>query len=86
MRLLAEKLFEIENADFKQRILWQKAGVNNWVLAKHISARKSADGICWYLSKYDPNQDRTFIKVVPAAGFEVSVIENILEAQPWVLF
>ena len=52
---LAEQIFEIENADWRQQKEWRQKGVESWALvdtfAQHISLRTSEDYLCWQLWK-----------------------------------
>lgn len=84
-QLLAEKIYEIENADFKQVKQWHKDGVKSWALTEDIRMEKSEDCMCWYLWKY--NEDKCefgYFKVIPRMYYDKRSIEKMLSAQHWV--
>ena len=80
---LSQKLYEIENADWKTKKEWHINNIKRWALNDNIYAEKSEDCLCWYLWKSVPDQVRSYLKMVPAVFLSSDIIESILEAQPW---
>lgn len=82
--VLAECIYNVENASFQQKTEWRRNKVKKFELASNITMEMSCDGLMWYVRKYNPDQDRFFIKAVPALGLSVSQISGVLQAQPWI--
>ena len=96
-RAIAEKIYEIEHANYKQKREWHLNGVKKW----HVEIRKvldtsdiiwidetvtieqSKDMFSWHIWDKSNLKNRAFLKVVPASDLEVDAIETILNAQPW---
>lgn len=83
-RVLAKKVYEIENANYKQKREWHEKGVTTFKLAEDVYMNKSDDHMVWYLWKRFPDQAREFCKIVPAFFLYPDTIEKILNAQGWV--
>ena len=84
-QLLAEKIYEIENANWKQIKEWLLSGVNKWNITDKIYLEASDDHLCWYLWKYDDGKcEYGFFKVVPKVFCDKKTIEEILSAQHWI--
>ena len=84
-QLLAEKIYEIENANFKQVKEWHKNNVTRWNLTDDIYMEKSEDYMCWYLWKYNEGKcDYGYFKVIPRMHYRKEDIAKMLEAQHWV--
>lgn len=81
---LAEKVYEIQNANFRQVREWYTNGVKRWRLSESVWMEKSEDHMMWYLWKSMPDQAREFFKAVPAMHFYPDRIAKVLDAQPWV--
>lgn len=82
-RLLAEKIYEIEHAEWNIRVefLGSKAPVR---ITGDICIQKSADSMFWHLWKEYPDQVRSFWKGVPSdCELSVDNIVTILDAQGW---
>lgn len=77
-QLLAEKIYKIENAPWKQVKEWRQNGITKWQITDKICLEVSDDCMCWYLWKHDG-----FFKVVPKVHCDTKTIENILKAQSW---
>ena len=83
-QLIAEKIYEIENAHSKQMKEWIKQNVTRHKLTYDIYMEKSDDCMMWYLWKYDPGKcEYGYFKCVPKMHYQKDVIERILEAQHW---
>lgn len=85
---LANRIYEIEHADWKQQLEWSEAGVHSWKIARDIRVEKSDDHMMWYLwwtdNKYHYG-DVVLWKCVPRiSDLDVRQITAILKAQPWV--
>ena len=83
-RILAKKVYEIENANYKQKREWRDQGKKAFKIADDVYTEKSEDHMVWYLWKTFPDQARLFCKVVPAFYLYPESIERILDAQGWV--
>ena len=83
-QLLAQRIYNVENANYKQVRKWHKNGVTQWGLLGGVYMERSDDCMCWYLWRSKPDQARLFCKVVPRFHLSVQTIEAILAAQPWV--
>lgn len=84
-QLIAQRIYDIENADYKQRKEWHKNNTTRWELTSEIYMEKSSDHMCWYLWKYDSGKcEFGYFKVVPRMSCSKESIENILNAQMWV--
>lgn len=84
-QLLAEKIYEIENANYKQVKEWHKNSVHKWKLTDDIYMEKSEDCMCWYLWKYSENEcEYGYFKVIPRMRYSKEDIAAMLEAQRWV--
>lgn len=98
-RAIAEKIYEIEHANWKQKREWHLTGVKKW----HVEIRKvldtstsdiiwidetvtieqSKDMFSWHIWDKSSLKNGAFLKVVPASDLEIDAIERILNAQPW---
>ena len=83
-RVLAKKVYEIENANYRQQKEWREQGITKHKLADNVYMEKSDDHMMWYLWKNLPDKARQFCKVVPAFHFYPITITRILKSQPWV--
>ena len=84
-QLLAEKIYEIENANFKQVKEWNKNNVIKWNLTDNIYMEKSEDCMCWYLWKYSEDKcEYGYFKVIPRMRYKKDYIVKMLDAQIWV--
>ena len=84
-QLLAEKIYEIENAHWKQIKEWRQNNITKWKITDKIYMELSDDCMCWYLWQYDDGKcDYGFFKVVPKVHCDKKTIEEILNAQHWV--
>ncbi len=84
--LLARKIYEIENADWKQQREWAREGVKSWKLTDDVRLETSNDKMMWYLWAFD-NEYRDSMdgfKAVPKMHFSCRMIEKLLKDQPWV--
>ena len=81
---LADEIYEIENADFKQVKEWRQNGVVSWKLSDDVQLTHSADYMMWYLWKSYPDQARSFFKAVPSMHYDKERIRQMLDAQMWV--
>lgn len=81
---IAEGIFSVENADWKQRKEWLLSGKKVWEITKTV--RIEEDGLIWNVWRDDEDGGRRdFWKVVPRdVGLSKKQIETILSAQPWV--
>ena len=69
-QLLAQRIYDIENADSTQRKEWHKNNITKWELSKEIYMEKSEDCMCWYLWKYDDGKcEFGYFKVVPKMSY-----------------
>ena len=83
-KLIAEKIYEIENADFKQVKEWRKNNVTTWKLTDDIYMEESEDCMCWYLWKYNEDKgEYGYFKVVPRMRYSKKNIVKMLKAQRW---
>lgn len=84
-QLLAEKIYEIENAHWKQIKEWRQNDVTKWKITDKIYVEVSDDCMCWHLWKYDDGKcEYGFFKVVPKMHYDKNTIEEMLNAQHWV--
>lgn len=84
-QLIAEKIYEIENAHWKQIKEWHQNNINRWKITDKIYIEVSNDFMCWYLWKYDDGKcEYGFFKVIPKVHCDKETIEKILNAQCWV--
>ena len=83
-RILAKKLYEIENADYRQQREWREKGITRHMISDDVYMEKSDDHMMWYLWKFRATERRELCKAVPAFHFYPDTIEKILKAQPWV--
>lgn len=83
-RILAEKVYDIEHANYRQQKEWQEQGVTKHKLTDNVYMEKSDDHMVWYLWKTFPDQARLFCKVVPSFHLYADSIESILKSQGWV--
>ena len=90
-RAIAEKIYEIEHANWKQKKEWHLNGVEKWhveignVLDASTTAtiEQSKDMFSWHVWNKSHVKNGAFLKVVPASDLEIDAIETILNAQPW---
>lgn len=83
-QLIAEKIYEIENAGFKQIKEWRKQNITRHKLTDDIYMERSDDCIMWYLWKYNPDKgEYGYFKCVPKLYHTKDTIKKILEAQSW---
>jgi len=81
---IAEGIFNIENADFKQRKEWLLSRKKVWEITENV--RIEEDGLIWnvWRSASDGGR-RDFWKCLPRdVGLSKERIATILSAQPWV--
>ena len=83
-RILAEKVYEIENANYRQQKEWREHGVTKHKLTDNVYMEKSDDHMMWYLWKFSPVERREKCKVVPSFHLYPESIERILKSQGWV--
>ena len=83
-RMLAEKVYEIESANYRQIKEWREQGITKHLISDHVYLEKSDDRMMWYLWKFSPVERRELCKAVPALHFYPKTIEKILKSQPWV--
>jgi hypothetical protein len=84
-QILAEKIYEIENAPRKQANEWLRNNITQWKITDKIYIEASNDHMCWYLWKYDDGKcEYGFFKVIPKVHCDKKTIEAILNAQQWV--
>ena len=84
-QLIAEKIYEIENAHWKQKKEWAIQKVSRWRLTDDITMERSDDCIMWYLWKYNPDKcENSWLKCIPRLGYDKAAIETMLDAQHWV--
>ena len=85
---LAERIYEIEHAEWKQKHEWLNAGVDHWEIADDIVVEKSKDHMMWYLwwtdNKYHYGDTKMWKSVPCISDLRVDQIAAILKAQPWV--
>lgn len=81
--VLAQEIFDIENADIKTRSEWIRDNVLHWHLSNNVRLEMSNDRMMWYLLKSYPNDIRYFFKAVPKFQYSVTAINVILATQAW---
>lgn len=83
-QLIAERIYEIENAGSKQRKEWREQNLTRHKLTDDIYMTRSEDCIMWYLWKYNPDKcEYGYFKCVPSLYYGKDAIEKLLEAQSW---
>ena len=80
---LAQKIYEIENADWRTKRDWLMEGKTVWELAEGITMQRSEDCMVWYVWRTYDDQAREFCKFIPASYLPQNTIERLLYDQPW---
>lgn len=83
-KILAEKVYEIESANYRQKKEWREQGITKHLISENVYMEKSDDHMMWYLWKFRSTERRELFKAVPALSLYPNTIEKILKAQPWV--
>ena len=81
--LLAQKIYEIQVANWKIKKQWTLENKTEWVLQDGVKLESSEDKLMWYVWRSDKCDDEWFFKAVPRMSYSPDEIEKILKAQPW---
>lgn len=81
--LLAQKIYEIQNANWKSTKQWILENRKEWVLADGVRLEQSEDLLVWYVWKLSYWGDEECFKAVPRMGYYPDEIERILKSQAW---
>jgi len=81
---LAQKISEIQKADWSTKSDWHKNGVTEWKLTEGIRMEYSDDHMAIYVWRRYNDQARSFCKILPAFLDYPDDIEPLLYDQPWV--
>ena len=80
---LAQRIWEIETADIKQRKKWMSDNVDSWDIGDCVRLVESDDNLVWYLWKTKRDLPRRYLKVIPKGMWSIDYIERLLEVEFW---
>lgn len=81
-KMIAEKIYSIEHAHFKEKRKWKQENVSSWDINDEIYLTISDDCMVWYVWKSNFTGDKWF-KVVQRGYLDRKTLYKIIKVQPW---